>query len=259
MNERDIPKSMSRKLSGSNVSRETRTAKKVPRETSKRAVHVALASTIEANGTRLTRAMMQAFQAFNAEHFEGKLGLPCVMLTSPASPRAFADYIGRDEHGIESRIRIRPTIAENQGETFMLDVLLHEMVHAWVAEVCAPNMTAEQLKTENTYKGHGPVFCEKCNAIGKTLNLAPVAVKGRGAPDCARWPLNAREGTPYADAPKPDKAPGGKSKAKPRDFKSAVLDLAKRLKLDVDTVRDELATIIAAIDEAQEQQGGNEA
>lgn len=228
----------------------------VSRET--RSVHRALAETIKASGTRLTRAMMQAYQVFNAEHFEGKLGAPCVMLTSPSSPRAFADYIGRDEHGIESRIRIRPTIAEKQGEHFMLDVLLHEMVHAWVAEVEAPNMTPKQLKTENTYKGHGPVFCAKCNAIGEKLNLPPVAVKGRGAPDCAQWPLNVRESAKNDDGTETqqDKAKSkAKSKAKPKDFKGEVLKLAKRHGLTVEALHDELTTILAII----EEEGGEKA
>jgi hypothetical protein len=82
------------------------------------------------------------------------------------------------------------------------------MVHAWASEV------DEDL--EPGYKGHGPRFAAKCNAIGATLGLPPVGVKGRGGrPDCAQWPICVRPAGyyPTEEAPAPKPAPKPKKAA----------------------------------------------
>jgi hypothetical protein len=139
---------------------------------------------VETLGTEVPRALYRAFDAFNAEHFGGQLGAPLLFVTQTSSARALGDYCGRDVHGLRSRIRLAPKVIA-RGERFALDVLLHEMVHAWCSEVGGD--------TEPGYKGHGPKFAAKCNEIGARLGLPPVGVKGRGGlPDCAQWPSCVR-------------------------------------------------------------------
>jgi hypothetical protein len=139
---------------------------------------------VQQEGRDAPRALYEAFDAYNAEHFDGLLKQSLILLTAPASPRAEGDYAAQDVHGIPSRIRIAPR-CERAGLLYLADVLLHEMIHAWQAEVL------DDL--ENGYKGHGPKFCRKANEIGAKLGLGPVAPKGRGGlprPDC--WPSNVR-------------------------------------------------------------------
>lgn len=111
---------------------------------------------VQQEGRQAPRALYEAFDAYNAEHFGGTLKQSLILLTAPASPRAEGDYVAQDVHGIPSRIRISP-------------------------------------RFERIYRGHGPKFCQKANEIGALLGLPPVAPKGRGGlprPDC--WPSNVR-------------------------------------------------------------------
>jgi len=167
-----------------NVSRETRDAD-VSRETSGREFHTALVTQIRKAGDKLPNLLLETFHTYNVAYFDERLDVPCVLITNPASPRALGDYTSRDEHGIESRIRIRPSLTK-MGLRYIEHVLLHEMVHAWCHEV--------EQSEERSYKGHGPVFTAKCNEISKHLglDLVEVSVKGRhGKPDSARWPMSA--------------------------------------------------------------------
>ncbi len=146
--------------------------------------HEATRAVVDTLGDEAPRALYRAFDEFNAEHFKGKLGAPLLFITQTASPRALGDYIGRDVHGLRSRIRLSPKVLD-RGERFAMDVLLHEMVHAWQSEVDGD--------TEQGYRGHGPRFAAKCNEIGGKLGLPPVSEKGRhGMPDCAQWPICVR-------------------------------------------------------------------
>jgi hypothetical protein len=159
--------------------------------------HEATRAVVEVLGDDAPRALYRAFDEFNTAHFAGALGAPLLFITQTSSPRALGDYCGRDVHGLRSRIRIAPK-ALDRGERYAVDVLLHEMVHAWASEV------DEDL--EPGYKGHGPRFAKKCNAIGAALGLPPVGVKGRGGlPDCAQWPICVRPAGyyPTEDAPSP--------------------------------------------------------
>lgn len=155
-------------------------------------VRDALRSSIEQDGSDAARALIIAFDTFNAEFFDGALSKPAVLITEPSSPRAYGDHIARDDHGIPNRIRIaKRTI--RKGSLFALDVLLHEMVHQWCEEVIEDS--------EPGYRGHGPQFAAKCNDIGEQLGLPRVAPKGKraGMPDCAQWPINVRPAGYYPD------------------------------------------------------------
>jgi len=173
-----------------------------------RVPHQATRAVVEALGGEAPRALYRAFDRMNATYFGSALGAPLLFITQTASPRALGDYIGRDVHGLRSRIRIAPK-ALARGERFAEDVLLHELVHAWQSEIDGD--------AEDGYKGHGPRFAAKCNEIGTALGLPPVGVKGRrGLPDCAQWPMCVRPAGYYPPAParrqkvskRPPRAPG---------------------------------------------------
>ncbi len=147
-----------------------------------RAPHRATRAVVRAEGSAEVRALYTAFALFNRAHFRRRLAEPLVLVTQTG--RALGDYIARDEHGLRSRIRIAPKVLA-RGQLFMLDVLLHEMVHAWMHEV--------EDAHESGYRGHGPLFASVCNRIGAKLGLPEVGVKGRdGLPDCSYWPMNVR-------------------------------------------------------------------
>jgi hypothetical protein len=149
-----------------------------------RAPHVATGKIVEQRGEEPARRLYAAFAEYDARFFSGKLGSPLVLITQAQSTRTHGDYVPRDILGLESRIRIAPA-AVRRGERFALDVLLHEMIHAWQHEL------ARDLETG--YRGHGPAFAAECNRIGAQLGLPPVGVKGRGGlPDCAHWPMCVR-------------------------------------------------------------------
>lgn len=173
---------------------------------SMRAPHRATAKVVELAGQPFARLLYSAFTQYNDKFFGGLLGQALVLVTPPRTPRALGDYIKRDEHGLESRIRIAPNALE-RGELFCLDVLLHEMVHAWQEEVAEDG--------EDGYRGHGPKFAAACNAIGKLLGLPEVGVKGRdGKPNCAHWPMCVRPAKYY---PNKYVAPTRKPKAPAED------------------------------------------
>jgi hypothetical protein len=149
-----------------------------------RAPHVATAKVVSQRGQRPARSIYAGFAEYNARFFDGKLDSPMLQITQAQSLRTHGDYVPVDVLGLESRIRIAPATVR-RGELFMLDVLLHEMIHAWQHEV------AHDL--ELGYRGHGPRFAAECNRIGAQLGLPPVGVKGRGGlPDCAHWPMCVR-------------------------------------------------------------------
>lgn len=144
----------------------------------------ALRAVIQQDGTEGAKLLYVAFDVFNRAFFGGALPPATLLWTAPGSPRAYADHIATDEHGIRFRIRVSPSICK-YGAKFVLDVVLHEMVHAACNHI--------DQDGEHGYKGHGPKFAARCNAIGKLLGLAEVSPKGRGGkPDCAQWPLNLR-------------------------------------------------------------------
>jgi hypothetical protein len=202
-----------------------------------RAPHLATSAVVDAAGTDFARAVYSMFQRFNERFFEGELAAPLVLITLANSARTLGDYVARDIHGLESRIRIAPASAK-RGLRFTFDVLLHEMIHAWQHEVDG--------QTEPGYRGHGPGFAAKCNEIGAVLGLPPVGVKGRdGLPDCAHWPLNVRPAdyypTPY---PAPTRRARGSESAQVST--TALKQIRERLsELDTEALQ-ELANAICA-------------
>jgi SprT-like family protein len=190
MNERDLPKSSFKKTA---AARRARAALRAP--------HAATGQLVELHGEKPAKRLYAAFAKYNARFFGGALGSPLVLITQAQSARTWGDYIARDVHGLESRIRIAPK-AVARGDLFAADVLLHEMVHAWQEEIAKDG--------EKSYRGHGPLFAAECTRIGALLKLPPVGVKGRdGLPDCKAWPMCVRPAGYY---PEEYKAPTRKAK-----------------------------------------------
>jgi len=134
-------------------------------------------------GQPIARKLYEAARQFNAEYFGGAL-LPCaVEVTTPGSQRALADYRPKTVEGIESHIRISPR-AVRRGVCFTLDVLLHELMHAFCYEVIND--------IEPKWGYHGPIWTAQCNKVGRMLGLREVFVRGRGGPNAAQWPLSVR-------------------------------------------------------------------
>lgn len=162
-----------------------------------RAVHRALAASVDSQGVDQAKALYHAALDYNARFFDGALLPVAIMIATPGSARALATHTHRSFEGVDSLVRIAPAVVEASAE-LALDALLHEMVHI----TCH-----EQGDDEPGYSGHGPVFAAKCNAIGAALGLAEVGVKGRdGKPDCAQWPLNVRPAGYYGVSIKATKA-----------------------------------------------------
>lgn len=171
-----------------------------------RTPHLATGEIVELYGAEPAKRLYAAFAEYNAAHFDSSLGSPLILITQAKSARTLGDYIARDVHGLESRIRIAPR-AVLRGELLACDVLLHEMVHAWAEEI--------EEDGEDSYRGHGPKFAKKCNEIGAALGLPPVGVKGRdGLPDCKAWPMCVR---PAGFYPEEFVAPTRKPKAEPKE------------------------------------------
>lgn len=153
------------------------------------AVHVALGDSISRQGTDNARWLLETYKRYNTALFAGALIQdPCILLSPPSSPRALGDYCALDDHGLESRIRIRPSVL-SKGNRFASDVLLHEMIHAWVHEVDV------RPRDGKGYRGHGPVFADIANTIGEQLGLPQVHV--RRAPRASAWPMCVRPADYY--------------------------------------------------------------
>lgn len=172
---------------------------------SARLPHVALANQVDLQGTGAARALYEAARTFNETHFEGSL-LPCfVEITPPGSMRALADYRPRSYEGVDSHIRIGVRVME-RGARYALDVLLHEMVHAYCFEILGD--------IEPGYAGHGPKWTAQCNRIGRKLGLGEVFTKGRGGPNSARWPMSVRPAGYYGEAEETEPSPESKPRTK---------------------------------------------
>lgn len=172
---------------------------------SARLAHVALAAQVEQQGSECARALYAATVAFNADLFDGRLLPLFVEVTPPGSLRALADYRPRTHEGVDSHIRIGAKVVE-RGARYALDVLLHEMVHAYCFEV----LGVEADKTEKSYGWHGPKWTAQCNRIGRILGLPEVYAKGRigrteRGPNAAHWPMCVRPAGYYGEQPEQSK------------------------------------------------------
>jgi len=153
------------------------------------------------------------WRGWNGEHFEGRLEPPYLFLAEPAFSRHYGCCGALSGFGGRSEIRIRPSLVRGShphvlaGEEyaagrdrFVDDVLLHEMVHQWQFEILGDG--------EPSYHGHGPLFRDVANRIGKVLGLSRVRdCKRRGAdrdlPNCAQWPHCVRPEGFYLGAYRP--------------------------------------------------------
>jgi hypothetical protein len=154
--------------------------------------------------------LYKLWEDWNGAFFGGRMLAPYIIFSAPSSTRAFGDCSAISGFGGRLQIRIRETLMTGEHRhvhagdqfaegrfKFVADVLLHEMVHQHQIEVAD--------KQEKAYKGHGPVFRDKCNEIGVKLSLPPVRVaKARGRfkdmPSCAHWPHCVRPAEYYEGA-----------------------------------------------------------
>lgn len=157
----------------------------------------------------LTR-LLGVWEDANVRYYGGVLAAPIILLATPVTPTTYGDCSAVSGWGARSQIRIRPSLLDGthphvraggdyaEGRfRFVADVLVHEQIHQWQQEVTR--------KGEGSYHGHGPTFCEQCNAIGTALGLDMVIVRTRkgtapGAPRCPQWPHNVRPTAYYLGA-----------------------------------------------------------
>jgi hypothetical protein len=133
---------------------------------------------------------------------------PIIEIDSVSTLKTMGEYVSKTSSGLTGKITIKESIvsgrylhlnlgADSTGEghkRFVLDILLHEMVHQFTQEIIG--------KSELSYSGHGPIFKEQCNRIGEIIGLPPVRdCKRRGRyaelPSCAHWPQNVRPADYY--------------------------------------------------------------
>jgi len=156
----------------------------------------------------LTR-LLGVWEEANQAYYGGVLVPPIILLAEPSNPRRLGDCSPISGWGAESQIRIRPSLLAGTHPNvregnhdpeglfrFVADVLLHEQIHQWQQEVTG--------QREESYHGHGPRFCAKCNEIGAALGLAQVIVKTRPqvpmTGHCSEWPYTARPFSYYLGA-----------------------------------------------------------
>lgn len=229
-----------------------------------------LRAAVDADGVKLVQLLYKWLDELNAEHFGGELPPVVLLLAATSSPRALGDHIRQDEHGIRYRVRIRPSTAK-RGPLFLRDVLLHELVH--VAQEHHDEAACADQIGEPGYRGHGPRFAARCNAIGAKLGLREVAARDRKKklfsndepmPDCAQWPINVRPAGYYGEEPekpskpsKPKAEPesddgasggGGRGGSRVADLEAAIRDALAQLE-DVDdfAARNAAGILAAAI------------
>ena len=160
--------------------------------------------------------LYELWAEWNGTFFESRLTVPYILLAEPPAPNRYGDCATTSCFGGRAQICIRPKLltgehphvregqeyAEGRFQ-FVADVLLHESIHHLHNEVTGD--------TEDSQKGHGPAFRDKCNEIGAALGLKPVrTAKRRGKderlPSCTQWPHNVRPPDYYQGAYVP---PGG--------------------------------------------------
>lgn len=151
---------------------------------------------------KLVGGLNRCWNRWNKKFFDGKMVVPYILLAQPTHPSAIGTYCPVTSFGKAAEIQIRPTVAwgghplvKSGGDfaagrfRYVADILLHEMIHQWQHEVVK--------NLEETQAGHGRIFRDKCNEIGKCLRLEPVRTakargKDRDRPSCSQWPHNVR-------------------------------------------------------------------
>ena len=158
-----------------------------------------------------------AWADYNALYFNDKLDPPYILIGPTSSTVSYGETSFVSEFGGTLQIKIKRSLLEGNHahfettgispadkmlgqQRFVLDVLLHEMVHQYCVE--------ELGRPEVAEKGHGPVFAGQCNRVGAVLNLpgvgqARASRRKPGMPSCAQWPVNVRPSDYYKGAYNP--------------------------------------------------------
>ena len=186
------------------------------------------------------------WQDLHERFFESRLRVP--HLTIAAGPpqalglfKSLTDYGGRTQITVDARILsgrrrfvLKPWPYEGVVR-FVHDIVLHEMVHQYLAEV-------EHYEDGENAK-HGEGFADVCNRIGRKLGLARVYTRRRsrddaGKPLAVHWPVNARPADFYMGHVIP---PGGKRPPRPAKLRgiAGVISLCRHL---LDTGRADVVT-----------------
>jgi len=185
------------------------------------------------------------WQDLNEEHFAGDLKVPHLTIAS-GPPQALGffksltDWGGRTQITIDARVvAARRRFVKNPWPApgtrlFLGDLLLHEMVHQFLAEV-------EHYADEENAK-HDAAFANVCNRIGGKMGLPKVYTKRRGSKDDGKplansWPFNVRPGGYYlgdVNPPRqgrPERTPGLRGVAGAMSFLRYLLDAGQSDKL----------------------------
>jgi hypothetical protein len=163
------------------------------------------------DGNPLVSKLIDIWKNWNKELFDNAFKVcPIILLSEPSKTSNYGSYSVMGAYGARSQIKIRPSLLSgthphmNSGPKyqegrflFIVDVLLHETIHLWQDEIVG--------YLEDPYHGHGPIFRDKCNEIGRKLGLPPVRTcKKRGTnknlPSCSQFPHNVRPADYYKGA-----------------------------------------------------------
>lgn len=172
--------------------------------------------------------LYQAWSDYNLNFFSNAMLPPYIMIGDVGSTAAYGEFSPISDFGGKGQLTIKDTLMEGrhahfQGAThidpqkrslgqlrFILDELLHLMVHQYCIEVLD--------KPETHSAGHGTVFAAECTRIGSMMqpSLPPVgearntrraqASARLGIPllSCADWPHNVRPSDYYLGAYEPN-------------------------------------------------------
>jgi hypothetical protein len=152
----------------------------------------------------ILKELYLAWQEFNERFFGERLQPPHLTIAS-GPPRALGffksltDYGGRIQITLDARVLAPPGALRRRfvkeswpaegTRRFVKDLLKHEMVHQYLAEV-------EQFEDGENAK-HGEAFADVCNRIGRAEGLPRVYTRRRGQQDAGKplanlWPVNVR-------------------------------------------------------------------
>ena len=156
-------------------------------------------------------ALRDHWRDCNTRFFDARMLEPHITLTEPSAPQIYGQCCSVSSWGSRLEIRLRPSLLDGTHPhmngsredrmQFVKDVLLHEMIHQHIME-------HQPGVNEESYHGHGPVFTDHCNRIGRKLGLAEVVVRNRGRkklPKAAQWPHCIAPPDRYGGAYRPDR------------------------------------------------------
>jgi len=161
------------------------------------------------------RDLYHTWQDLNELHFNQRLKVP--HLTIAAGPpqalgffKSLTDYGGRTQITIDARILtasrkfvLTPWPAEGN-RLFVYDILLHEMIHQYLAEI--------EHYDDRENRKHGEGFTDVCNRIGRVMGVPRVYTRRRRAQDRGKplansWPINVRPAEYYRGDVLPPRTP----------------------------------------------------